>query len=310
MACLTRSLYAMLAAVTLLAASAFAQSGGLVNATRGYPQPNDGTTGTTLNGTAKAQANGTIINAGTGDTTVPTYIIIGGAGTSGQAVIAAQGTLAPCTMDSTIASNAGGFYVVNSTSVAHDCHAQSAAPAPGTWIIGYMHDQATATGVTALVAVNNFVLGNGNATLKTCMILVGADNGAVLVNADLGPQTNQCKIVQAATIQEITLSVDNASSTTSVQVDKRHCATFTSGSCTAFTVTNLLSTALPAAATAKADACAKSTISATCIDGTTSSGTITVSATAISAGDWLELASGTADGTTKRATISITYTVP
>jgi hypothetical protein len=147
------------------------------------------------------------------------------------------------------------------------------------------------------------------AVLKTCMIPIGAENGAALANADLGPQNNQCKISAASTIQEITLAVSNASSTTSVQVRKRHCSTFTSGSCTAFTLTNLLSAALAAASTADADACAKTTTSATCIDGTTSSGTVTVTTTAIAAGDYLEMASGTADGTTTRASISITYSV-
>jgi hypothetical protein len=169
----------------------------------------------------------------------------------------------------------------------------------------------------AAAAVGNCYEGNGTSSdpsfkgcHKTCVILVGAENATnTIVNADLGPQNNQCKVAEPSTVQEITLSVDNGSSTTSVQVRKRHCSTFTSGSCTAFTTTNLLSAALPAASTADADACAMSTTSATCIDGTTSSGTITVSTTALGAGDWIELASGTADGTSKRASISVTWTV-
>jgi hypothetical protein len=78
----------------------------------------------------------------------------------------------------------------------------------------------------------------------------------------IGPQTNLCKTKAASTISEITLSVNNSSSTTSVQLQKRHCSTFSGGgSCTAFTHTNLLSAVLPAAAVANADACAKSSIS-------------------------------------------------
>jgi hypothetical protein len=145
-------------------------------------------------------------------------------------------------------------------------------------------------------------------TYHTCTVVVGTDNGSALANADLGPQTNQCKINAAGTLSEITLSVDNASSTTSIQVRKRHCATFTAGSCTAFTLTNLLSGVLAAASTAAADACAKSSTSATCLDGTTSSSSVTISTTALGQGDWLELTSGTADATTRRATISFTWT--
>jgi hypothetical protein len=146
------------------------------------------------------------------------------------------------------------------------------------------------------------------AMLRVCSLVAGSNNNAsALANADLGPQNAQCKVPYAATIQEITLAVDNGSSTTSVQVRKRHCSTFTSGSCTAFTTTNLLSGALSAASTAEADACAMSATSQTCIDGTTSSGTITVSTTSLAAGDYLELASGTADSTTKRASVMVTF---
>src|SRR4029077_14086437 len=44
-------------------------------------------------------------------------------------------------------------------------------------------------------------------TFKTCMMVVGADNGAAaLVNADLGPQGRQCFIPIDATIVEVTVS--------------------------------------------------------------------------------------------------------
>lgn len=145
--------------------------------------------------------------------------------------------------------------------------------------------------------------------LRTCMIVIGADNGSALVNADLSPQIALCKVPVAATIQEITVAVNNASSTTAIQLQKRHCSTFTSGACTAFTTTSLLSGTLAAAATAGADACAKSTISTACFDGTTSSGTVTISATDIAAGDYIETVSCSADGTTKKVSISITYQV-
>jgi hypothetical protein len=74
----------------------------LINGARGFPEPNDGTTGTTLNGTAIVNTSNNAINAGTGNTTIPSYIVIGGAGTTGSAILASSG-LALCTMDSTIA---------------------------------------------------------------------------------------------------------------------------------------------------------------------------------------------------------------
>jgi len=39
-------------------------------------------------------------------------------------------------------------------------------------------------------------------TRRTCMIVVGADNGSALVNGDLGPQLNQCFVPYAATVTE------------------------------------------------------------------------------------------------------------
>lgn len=147
-------------------------------------------------------------------------------------------------------------------------------------------------------------------TRRTCVMVLGADNAsAALVNADLSPQTNQCKVPMAATIVEVTLDVNNASSTTTIQIAKRHCSTFTTGKCTAFTVTNLLSGTLAASSTAFSDSCAMSSTSATCIDGTTSDASVTVSTTAVAAGDWLETSGGVADGSTKRATVTVTYTV-
>jgi hypothetical protein len=137
----------------------FAQSGGLVNGTRGFPVPNDATTGTALNATAVIDAAGQAITAGTSNTGVPTYVVVGGAGIFGHAVLASAGSLAACTMDTTIASAAGGYYVVNSTTVAGDCHAQSAAPANGTWVIGFLDASSTTAGSAALVNVSGLIYG-------------------------------------------------------------------------------------------------------------------------------------------------------
>lgn len=130
------------------------------------PVMNAGTTGTTLNETAIVNSSGNAIVAGTINTGVPTYIVIGGGGTVGQAQLAVTGP-AYCTMDSTIASAAGWYYVINSTSTPGDCHAQSAAPSGGTWVIGYLESASTTSGAKSLVHVSSYVYGGTGASLPT-----------------------------------------------------------------------------------------------------------------------------------------------
>lgn len=133
-----------------------AQSG-LLNASRGIPQPND-PSGTTLYSTAIVNAAGNAATAQIGNTTVPVRIVIGGAGTTGNAVLASSGTLAPCTMDAAVTSG-GNFFVIESTANPGQCHPQSPAPTAGTWVIGYLHDSSTTVGSTALVHVTGFIYG-------------------------------------------------------------------------------------------------------------------------------------------------------
>lgn len=180
----------------------------------------------------------------------------------------------------------------------------------------YMADGSTvltttdcAAGRALILGYNgtNFrVLGGGTATVaaaltyRTCSITIGSDNAStVLVDADLGPQGRICFIPQASTITEVTVASD--AGTPSVQIRKN----------VAGTTTSILSGALAAVGGGGAStiACAKTGTSATCLDGTTSSGTVTISTTSLAQGSWIELASGTAGGTAKRMSVAITYTV-
>ncbi len=132
---------------------------------------------------------------------------------------------------------------------------------------------------------------------RTACEVIGSDSGSVLADADLGPQTRQYMFPVAFTLTEVTVNADGG--TPSIQVRRNH----------AGSTTNLLSGALATAASG-AIACAKTSTSQTCLDGaTTSSGTITLSTTAMAAGDWLELTSGTAGGVAKRMTVCWTGTV-
>jgi len=136
--------------------------------------------------------------------------------------------------------------------------------------------------------------------------VIGANNGAALVALDLAPQMKQCKVPAASTVVEI--AVDADAGTSSVQVQKRHCSTITGGNCTAWTNTNLLSGAL-ATLTGGFPACARTATSQTCIDGTTSSGSITVSTTALGAGDYIETSTSTLAGTPVIYKVMVVYTV-
>ena len=147
------------AACLLIILCAFASDAQqIVNGARAFPLLNDGGTGTTLNGTAKITAAGTAINSATTDTSIPVYIVVGGAGTTGYAAMG-WGGIGACTMDSTISGSAGGFYVINSTTNATECHAQAGTPGAGTWVIGFLWNSSTTSGQTSLAALNGFVFG-------------------------------------------------------------------------------------------------------------------------------------------------------
>ena len=110
---------------------------------------NDVSTGTTNNLLMKFTSTG-CIKATTSDTAIPVFIVARGGATSGAAQYVAGG-IKPCTMDATQASNARGFYVIASTGTAGDCHPQSAAPAVGTYVVGQVFDNSTASGSAANV---------------------------------------------------------------------------------------------------------------------------------------------------------------
>lgn len=160
----------------LFALPAFAQQGELANKQIGFPQPNDTSTGTVLHGTAIVTTSATAIVATTANTSLPAYIVVGNAGTSGNASLSTNGFLAQCTMDAT-ATNTGGFYVINSTTTNGRCHAQAAQPASGVWIIGFMHDSSTAIGGQANITVNGQFVSTGG----------GGGGGVTSFNGRSGP---------------------------------------------------------------------------------------------------------------------------
>jgi hypothetical protein len=160
------------------------------------------------------------------------------------------------------------------------------------------------TGGSAAPAFSSLVTGDLPAVVirRTCMIVIGADNGSVLANADIGPQLEQCQITQASTVVEIDVTAD--AGTPNVIVSKRHC---TANPCASnFTVTNLLSGAL---ATAASGGSACSNTGGTAGLDTFTTCTNTLQNTSLAIGDYLETVSATAGGTAHRMSIAIYFTV-
>jgi len=133
---------------------------------------------------------------------------------------------------------------------------------------------------------------------RICMIGIGADNGAVLLSADIAPQLERCQIPYAATIREINVTAD--AGTPNVVVAKRHC---TANPCASnFTVTDLLSSAL---ATAAAGGPACSNTGGTAGLDTFTTCTNTLQNTGIAIGDYIETHTATAGGAAHRISIAI-----
>jgi hypothetical protein len=94
---------------------------------------NAGTTGTTVNKLAKLTGNpSTAVIAGISDTTGVVGVVVAGAGTTGNAVIARNG-ICSCVFDG---ATTAGDYVQVSTSVAGDCKDAGATPPTNGQIIG------------------------------------------------------------------------------------------------------------------------------------------------------------------------------
>lgn len=128
----------------------------VINGSRSFPLPNSGT-GTTQNSLAVINTSGQAVTATTGNTGVPAFIVLGGAGTSGTASLATSG-LAACTMDASLGS-AGGAYVIASVTNAGQCHPQTAAPGTGVWVVGAIAGGSTTASATATVQVQGYVYG-------------------------------------------------------------------------------------------------------------------------------------------------------
>lgn len=128
-------------------------------------------------------------------------------------------------------------------------------------------------------------------TTRACMIVAGANNGPILVAADIAPQQWQCKVPKAATVVEIDIHSD--AGTSAVVVDSNYNGVQTA----------LLSSALSSAGV---EACANTT-GGLGLDGVTTC-SATLQNTTIAAGSYFEVLSATTTGA-KIVSVSILFTV-
>jgi hypothetical protein len=141
-----------------------------------------------------------------------------------------------------------------------------------------------------------FTSASGSASLsnsiRVCSMIIGADNGPALVNADLGPKGNQCFVPFASTVIEIEVRADAGTPNIVIGRDGSGARV------------NLLSSALTTAPSG-GQACAN-TGGTTGVDGTTVCAA-TLQNTALAAGNWLYLVNGAADGIAKRMSVAVVY---
>lgn len=193
---------------------------------------NDVSTGTTVNLLGKTSATGAL-KATTSDTSIPTFLVVGQAGTSGSAqfLIAGQGA---CVMDATNGSGASGWYVIESVTTNGRCHAQSSAPTG--WIVGRLVDDATTSGSTAnILASGTFnisgagsgtvtsiattspigggtITSSGTITCTTCVTSAAAlTDKAIIIGSGGGQGTQTVAGLTTDAISKITLGVAGTS---------------------------------------------------------------------------------------------------
>lgn len=181
----------------------------------------------------------------------------------------------------------------------------------GTAVISWVQVSATLTGTGTVSGVlygsrNSSASVNGGVWHRTCIISNDTQSATALTAAQFSG--NGCVIPTASTIVEVdvtggtgtltgTPAAPTYTGTSSIQIGK-------TGSSSS---TGLLSGAL---ATVAGKACAKTSTSQACIlNGVTSSNSITVSTTALGAGDELYVTAATPDTTQTWYAIAVIYTV-
>jgi len=156
-----------------------------------YEVANASTTGTTANHLAKLSGGAAVIPA-TSDTDGALGVVIGGAGTSGSAQIAARGT-ASCIFDG--ATTAGDWVIISSTT-AGDCH-----------------DSASATRPTAAQAIGRVTTTNGSAGTYAVILDLGYAGSGSGGSGTPGGAPGQVEVNSGGSFGGITIGGDGTLNT-------------------------------------------------------------------------------------------------
>jgi hypothetical protein len=209
-----------------------------------------------------------------------------------------NGTVDLSVSDASISSGAPGVAAYNTSTTSADT--------VKNWIGGSLAVGNATTSIfnqpNTWVQPQTFASPIGSASLATpnktraCNIVRGDQSGSALTTGNIQPQGSLCYIDNASTVSQVILLVDAGAST--MQLGYRH-----NGSTTAITPT-----LTPATVTGITDhvACANSGGTAITIEGNSVTCS-TLTNAALTAGDFIETIGGTADGTSKRMSIAMTF---
>jgi len=145
---------------------------------------NDGSTGTTLNFLAKYTTSGTVVLSATSDTKGVIGVVVAGAGTTGTAWIATNGTAVPCAFSTAITYL---HYVISSVGTNGKCADTGSAtyPSSGVQVLGKVISPTNGSAGTYLIDMTerqaSTASSGGGATIPSVTNIIigdGAGNGA------------------------------------------------------------------------------------------------------------------------------------
>lgn len=113
---------------------------------------NDATIGTIANTLTKINSSGNAIIAGVGDTAVPVFIAVSGAGKTGSVSLASFG-IANCAFDG---ATTAGHFVEESTTAGGDCHDIGATAPSSGWVIGQVMTTNAAAGTYGVTLAEGY----------------------------------------------------------------------------------------------------------------------------------------------------------
>lgn len=172
---------------------------------------NAGTTGTTLNALAKLTgAPSTAVVTATTDTGGVVGVVVAGAGTIGNALIARSGQVS-CVFDG--ATTAGDYVQISSTT-AGNCHDAGASYPSSAQVIGRVLSTNGAAGTYAIVISDEIRAGGGGGGGTVTSATVAAGGGIAVSGTCTITTTGTCTVAQRAVTKQVFLTGASGTYTT------------------------------------------------------------------------------------------------